>query len=133
IQNVEPELLRRYPDPTARVFRETAANVLAVGPEMILAGNGADDLLGVAARTCGASRGTLAAPQPTYELFPVLAQLCDAKFVPVDWEKNWSLPVDALADAKADAIFVSNPNTPSATVVQPSKLAELAGAFAGLL
>jgi histidinol-phosphate aminotransferase len=115
------------------VFRETAANVLAVGPEMILAGNGADDLLAVAARTCVASSGTLAAPQPTYELFPVLAQLCDAKFVPVDWEKNWSLPVDALADAKADAIFVSNPNTPSATVVQPSKLAELAGAFAGLL
>ncbi len=133
IQNIEPELLRRYPDPTARTFREAAAKVLGVGAEMILAGNGADDLLAVAARTFVASGGTLAVPQPTYALFPVLAALNDAKFVAVEWEKNWSLPVEALTDAKPDAIFLANPNTPSATLVQPSKLAELAGAFAGLV
>jgi histidinol-phosphate aminotransferase len=133
IQNIEPELLRRYPDPSARAFREAAAPVLGVGPEMILAGNGADDLLAIAARTFIASGGTLASPLPTYALFPVLAQLSDAKFVPVEWEKNWSLPADALLASKPDAIFLANPNTPSATFVQPSRLAELAGAFSGLL
>ncbi|SRR5687767_6392669 len=133
IQNIEPELLRRYPDPTARAFREAAAKVLGVGAEMILAGNGADDLLAIAARTVVASGGTLACPQPTYTLFPVLAQQADAKFVSVEWEKNWSLPADALLAAKPDAIFLANPNTPSGTFVQPSKLAELAVGFGGML
>jgi len=133
IQNIEPELLRRYPDPSARAFREAAATVLGVGAEMILAGNGADDLLAIAARTFIASGGTLAVPHPTYTLFPVLAQLSDAKFVSVDWEKNWSLPIEGLVEAKPDAIFLANPNTPSGTFVQPSRLAELAGAFTGLL
>src|SRR5262245_64450808 len=69
IQNLEPESLRRYPDPTARIFREAASKVYGVGPEMILSGNGADELLSLAARTFVASGGTLASPQPTYSLF----------------------------------------------------------------
>ncbi len=133
IQNLEPESLRRYPDPSARVFRESAAKVLGVGPEMILPGNGADELLSLAARTFVAGGGTLAAPQPTYSLFPTLAMLSDAKFHSVEWDKNWSLPIETLVEAKPDAIFVANPNTPSGTFVQPSKLAELATAFAGPL
>jgi histidinol-phosphate aminotransferase len=64
---------------------------------------------------------------------PCSPQLNDAKFVSVEWEKNWSLPAEALLDAKPDAIFLANPNTPSGTFVQPSKLAELAAAFAGLV
>lgn len=133
IQNVEPELLRRYPDATARAFRSAAAGVLGVAPGMILAGNGADELLSVAARTFVAGGGTLASPQPSYSLFPTLALLADAKFHSIEWDKNWSLPVQTLLEAKPDAIFLANPNTPSGTFVQPSKLAELAGAFSGLV
>jgi histidinol-phosphate aminotransferase len=131
IQNVEPEMLRRYPDSTARIFREAAAKALGVTADMILAGNGADDLLAIAVRTFVAGGGTLAFPQPTYSSYAALAQLSDAKAHPIDWDKNWSLPTDALVSAKADAIFVANPNTPSGTFVQPSKLAELAAAYAG--
>src|SRR3954464_13462046 len=41
---------RRYPDPTASRFRAAAAKVLGVSPDMILAGNGSDDVLTVATR-----------------------------------------------------------------------------------
>lgn len=133
IQNIEPELLRRYPESTARAFRESAAGVLGIAPEMILPGNGADDMLAVAARSFVSGGGTLAAPHPAYPLFPTLAVLADAKFVGVEWEKNWSLPAEALVAAKPDAIFLANPNTPSGSFVQPSKLAELAAGFDGVL
>jgi histidinol-phosphate aminotransferase len=133
IQNVEPELLRRYPDPTAGLFRQAAARVLGVTPEMILAGNGADDLLAVAARTFVSRGATLAAPQPTYSLFPTLALLADAKFHSVEWDRNWSLPIGTLLESKADAIFLANPNTPSGTFVQPGRIAELATSFSGLV
>jgi histidinol-phosphate aminotransferase len=133
IRDIEPELLRRYPDPTARLFREAAAKVLGIAPEMILAGNGADDLLAVAARTFVPGGGTLAAPQPTYPLFATLAQLAEAKFPAIEWEKNWTLSADALLAARADAIFLPNPNTPSGTFVQPARVAELAANYSGLL
>src|SRR5437870_3951719 len=50
IREIEPEVLRRYPSALADAFRAAAGKVLHVDPEMILAGNGADEVLGIATR-----------------------------------------------------------------------------------
>ena len=42
--------LRLYPDPVATEFRRAAAALHGVDPEMILAGNGSDDLLTIITR-----------------------------------------------------------------------------------
>src|SRR5687768_7084952 len=109
IQNIEPELLRRYPNPTADPFRDAAAELLGVTREMILAGNGSDDVLTVATRTFVPPGGTLAYPDPTYSLYPVLASLEEARTVTVPWEQDYALPIDALLETKADAIYLANP------------------------
>jgi histidinol-phosphate aminotransferase len=133
IANVDKETLRRYPNPTADRFREAAADVLGVTPDMIIAGNGSDDILTIATRAFIPADGTLAAPNPTYSLYSVLAGLQDSQFVPVAWEEDWSLPTDALVASKANAIYLANPNAPSGTYVSPTKVAELAKAFDGAL
>ena len=133
IQKIDRETLRRYPNPTADSFRAAAARVHGVTPDMIIAGNGSDDILTIAMRTFVAPGGKLAAPDPTYSLYPVLTQLQDAQYVSVPWADNWSLPINALLASKADAIFLANPNAPSGTFVSPTKLAELARQFPGLL
>jgi histidinol-phosphate aminotransferase len=133
IAQVEPEMLRRYPDPTAGVFRAAAAKVLGVTPEMVLAGNGSDDILTIATRTFVAPGGTLACPEPTYSLYPVLARIEEAHYRAVPWDKDWSLPLDALLESKADAIYLANPNAPSGTFVSPTKVEELAKHFRGLV
>src|SRR6478735_2014967 len=51
VASIEPELLRRYPNPTADTFRIAAAKVLGVDKDMIMAGNGSDELLSIALRT----------------------------------------------------------------------------------
>src|SRR3954470_17935593 len=48
IAQIEPEQLRRYPNSTADAFRDAAAGVLGVSREMILCGNGSDDVLAIA-------------------------------------------------------------------------------------
>lgn len=133
IREIEPELLRRYPQPLADKFREAAARVLGISSDMIIAGNGSDDILTITTRTFVAPGGTLAYPDPTYSLYPVLGKLEDAKCVGVSWEKGWSLPVDGLLETKADAIYIANPNAPSGTFVPPARIAELAGKFGGLV
>ena len=133
VRNVEPEALRRYPNPTADAFRAAAARLHGLEPGMILCGNGSDDILTIATRTAIPPGGRLAHPDPTYSLYPVLARLQDAEAVAVPWEEDWQLPIDALAASKADAIYLANPNAPSGTFVSPLKVAELARRFPGLL
>ena len=135
IQSIEPEMLRRYPNPNADVFRDAAAKVLGhgVARDWIIAGNGSDDVLTIATRTFLAAGETLAYPDPTYSLYPVLAKLQDAKVAQVPWRKDYELPMDALIATKARAIYIANPNAPTGTFVSPLTIAELAGRFPGLI
>jgi histidinol-phosphate aminotransferase len=133
LAQVEPEMLRRYPNPTADAFRAAAARLHDVSSEMIIAGNGSDDILTIATRTFVAPGGTLAAPDPTYSLYTVLAQLEGARYAGVPWGRDWSLPIDALVATKPDAIYLANPNAPSGTMVPPGHVADLAKRFPGLL
>ena len=133
LAEIEPEMLRRYPNPTADHFRNAAAKVLDVTPDMIIAGNGSDDVLDVAVRTVLGPGDLLAYPDPTYSLYPVLAELNETKYVGVPWEKDFQLPIDALIATKARAIFLANPNAPTGTFVQPAKIKELCKRFDGLV
>jgi histidinol-phosphate aminotransferase len=133
IQEVEPEMLRRYPNPNADLFRIAAAKVLGITPDMIIAGNGSDDILTIATRTFLSAGDTLAYPDPTYTLYNVLAKLQDAKMAEVPWEKDYSLPIEGLLAAKPQAIYIANPNAPTGTFVSPLRIAELARSFKGLV
>ena len=133
IAQIEPELLRRYPNPTADVFRDAAAKVFGIDRDMIIAGNGSDDILSIAVRTFLAPGDMLAFPDPTYSLYPVLADLAEVRHTTVPWEKDYSLPSEALLSCGAKAIFLANPNAPTGTFIQPSKIRDLAKKFAGLV
>ena len=133
IREISEESLRRYPQPLADTFRSAAAKLHGLTPDMVMAGNGSDDVLTIATRTFIPPGGTLAFAEPTYSLYPVLARLQDAKVATVPWGPDWSLPTDALLATKADAIYLANPNAPSGTFVSPMKVAELAEAFDGAL
>jgi histidinol-phosphate aminotransferase len=133
IRNVEPEQLRRYPSPKADLFRATAARVHSVSADMILAGNGSDEILAIAMRTFLGPGDTLAYPDPTYSLYPVLAASSENRVCTVAWEPNFELPIAALLATGARAIFFANPNAPTGTLVRSSRVRELALAFDGLL
>ena len=67
LRNLEGETLRRYPNPTADPFRAAAAKLHGITPDMILCGNGSDDILTIATRTflSPAVRAALANPPVT--------------------------------------------------------------------
>lgn len=133
IREIEPEHLRRYPNPTADAFREVAAQVLGIESESILAGNGSDDILTIVTRTFVPPGGTLAFAHPTYSLYKVLAGIEDAKTAPVPWEKGWQLPVEGLLATKANAIYLANPNAPSGTIVSAEAIRHLVEQFEGMV
>lgn len=133
IRAVEPEALRRYPDPVANPFRDAAARLWGLSRDHVLAGNGSDDILTIATRTFVPPGGILAYPDPTYSLYPVLAALEDARTATVPWAEGYTLPIDALVATGASAIYLANPNAPTGTTVSRASVAALAGAFPGLV
>jgi histidinol-phosphate aminotransferase len=133
IRGVEAESLRRYPNPDADPFRDAAAKLHGVSRDMIMAGNGSDDVLTIATRTFIPPGGSLAYPDPTYSLYPVLAQLQDARPIAVPWDAGYRLPIDALAATQASAIYLANPNAPTGTLVPATDISKLAAKFDGLV
>ena len=130
---VDPEALRRYPHPLADAFRRSAAEALGVEPEWILAGNGSDDLLTMLFRAVTGAGRPVAYPVPTYVLYRTLAAIQGAPVLEIPFDEEYTLPVDALADAGAALTLVANPNSPSGTAATTDRLARLADRTTGVL
>ena len=133
LAGVGAEGLRRYPHPLADTFRQSAADVLGVEPDWILAGNGSDDLLTMLFRAVTGAGRPVAYPAPTYVLYRTLAAIQGAPVVEVPFDEEYVLPVDALAAAGAALTLVANPNSPSGTAATPDQLASLADRTTGVL
>jgi histidinol-phosphate aminotransferase len=118
--------LRLYPDPFSTVFRQVAARVHSVSPEMILAGNGSDDLLTIITRACAGPGDAVVYPSPSYILYRTLIELQDARPIEVPFQSDWTLDAEQFAHPGAKLAFLANPNSPSGTTMRPSRVAELA-------
>ena len=128
---VNPDMLRKYPQPLADDFRRAAAEVLGLHEDMILPGNGSDELLRMIAMSFIGPGQSAAACYPTYSLYEVLVEVQNASMHWIDWPEDYSLPIDALADARAPLTFLANPNAPTGTLVEPAAVSELASRLAG--
>jgi histidinol-phosphate aminotransferase len=118
--------LRLYPDPVATSFRQAAAKLHGVSPEMILAGNGSDDILTIITRTFVGPGDLAAYPSPSYLLYSTLIQLQDGREHVVPFRESWTLDADAFAVEGLKLAFLANPNSPSGTALPRSEVAALA-------
>jgi len=123
--------LAKYPDPLATVFRMRAAEVLGVEPNWILCGNGSDDLLTILVRGFVGAGECLRMPYPSYILYRTLAGIQGASCDEFHYSPDWSLD-DGFAAPRAATgehiklAIIANPNSPSGTLISPSRVAQLA-------
>jgi histidinol-phosphate aminotransferase len=122
--------LRKYPEALGTSFRETAGRVLNVDPEGIVIGNGSDDILTILTRTFVPEGGLVVSPTPSYLLYRSLAEIQGARFRSIPFADDWSL---TSARVDADIFFLSNPNSPSGTMLTTSDVRRLAAEVRGPL
>ena len=128
--------LRLYSEPSAARVRRAASEVLGLRPENYLIGNGSDDLLTIALRTFVDQGGVAAYTEPSYSLYPVLAELQGAQRRPVELTADFGLPSadELLARLEGATLFlVANPNAPTGNLLSRETLREVARRFAGVL
>ena len=119
--------LAKYPDPLATAFRMRASEVLGIDPEWIVCGNGSDDLLTILVRTFVGSGECLRVPYPSYILYRTLAGIQGAHCNVFPYKRDWTLD-EAFAVPPADLrlAIIANPNSPSGTLLSPSRIKDLA-------
>ena len=132
IRTAADDSLRRYPKPMSDDLRAAAARVYGLPVDMILVGNGSDDLLTMILRSFVGPGDPVVFPYPTYVLYETLAQIQDGEPTPIDFRDDYSLPPH-IAVPGAKVTFVANPNSPSGTMTPRSRLDALAGEIDGVL
>lgn len=136
LQSMDGEALRRYPPPTADAFRDLAARYHGIQRDNLIATRGGDELLRLVITTFVEPGQPIAMTDPTYSLYPVLAQIHDCPVVKVPLESDWSLDpafIDTVVASGARLTLLVNPHAPSGQLVDVAQLREIAGALEGLL
>lgn len=118
--------LRLYPDPVGTEFRRAAAALHGVEPEMILAGNGSDDVLTILTRAFVGPGDLAAYPSPSYLLYSTLIQLQDGREHLAPFSPDWKLDPADFHRPGLKLVYLANPNSPSGTILSQAEVATLA-------
>ena len=112
---LDAAILRRYPPATSLAFREAAARLHGVNPDNIIATRGGDELLRLVITTFVDPGEKIGMTDPSYSLYPVLAQIQDCDMVRIPLDDDWSVPPNfarQLNDAGVKLTFIVNPHAP---------------------
>jgi histidinol-phosphate aminotransferase len=119
--------LNFYPDGDSYYLRHAIARHLAVEPEQVTVGNGAD---GIIMQTCMAyldENSEVIVSQSSFPIYDIYTHVMRARLIKTPL-KNYGLDLEAMAQATNDRtrlIFVCNPNNPTGTMVTATEV----GAF----
>jgi histidinol-phosphate aminotransferase len=110
--------LNRYPDGGALRLRDALASRFDVPSELIVVGNGADELIRFAALATLDPGERAAFPWPSFQSYPtaVAAAAGEAVAVPMR-ERAVDLDAVLAACAGAKLVYLANPNNPTGTLV----------------
>ena len=125
--------LRLYPPPRADELVNAAARNYGISREMILAGNGSDELLAMLFRAALARGDKVAYALPTYSLYDTLAAIQEARVAAVPLGPAFAQPLEGLAAERARLTIVCNPNSPCGSLATPAQLDNLARRLDGRL
>jgi histidinol-phosphate aminotransferase len=118
--------LRLYPDPMATELCKAAARLHGVERDMILAGNGSDDLLTIITRAFVGAGDVTASASPSYLLYTTLVALQNGRLLTIPYKSDWTLELESLEVPSLKLVFLANPDSPSGTALGREKIAELA-------
>jgi histidinol-phosphate aminotransferase len=136
LKSIDTAALRRYPPPTATLFRQAVAELHGIQPDNIIATNGGDELLRLALTTFVSPGATIVTTQPSYSLYPVLADIQGCDYQEIALNDDWSMPADFLArleQSKASMCLLVNPHAPTGQLLSADYLESISQGFSGVL
>ncbi len=129
-------VLRRYPDPQATALRGHFAASLGVPADMVMAGNGSDELIQI---LCTAVRpeAPVLVPTPTFAIYRIAARNTGHRVLPIALDGAFDLDLPAvLAAMEKEApgiVFLAYPNNPTGNCFDRKKVEAVLDAAPGIV
>ena len=112
MQEMDTDLLRRYPDPTAGMLVDAIARRYGVGPDQVFVGVGSDDVIAMAFMSFFNSEKPIFFPDITYSFYPVWADLFRVPYETKALDENFAIRAEDYYGENGGVIF-PNPNAPT--------------------
>ena len=131
LRELDVEALRRYPNPVSTVLRERIAEIHGCPESHVFVGNGSDEVLALCTRAFVENDGAIGYFDPSYSLYPVLADIRDAEKrpVPLGDDFAWSMPDDYVASL----FFLTSPNAPTGLLYPRDTVLGFCSRFPGVV
>ncbi|MBE9505836.1 MAG: aminotransferase class I/II-fold pyridoxal phosphate-dependent enzyme, partial [Chloroflexi bacterium] len=117
-----------YPDPLQRNLRRALSTYTGFPEEMLVCGNGSDDLIDLVLRLFVRSGDEVLNCPPTFGMYPFTVGVCGGILVNVPRGDNFALDLDGLlsaVSAKTRVVFIASPNNPTGGVVSREEVLQL--------
>ncbi len=132
INNID--VVTNYPDPQAVVLRRAVSEWLGLPDNMIVAGNGAVEILYLLAKVIGPELALI--PAPTFNEYEIAVRNNKGKVKDCCLDEGSDFALDTGDVFRlwqdTDAVFICNPNNPTGRLIPRDKLEELIKKAAGL-
>ena len=128
--------VRLYPPPEADGLRERAALTYGLKPSQVLCGNGSDEILAILMRTFVGEGETIAYFQPSYSLYPVLAEIGRARTTTVPLPRvarSSEMAGIPVPSPRAKMFLLTTPNSPYGVAFPTAWVEELLHRFKGIV
>ena len=131
LKAMDPAKLRLYPDPLSIALREKIAEVHGCETANVFAGNGSDEVLALCTRAYVEDNGSIGFFNPSYSLYPVLAEIrgVATKVVELGDAFSWNMP----AGYSSSLFFLTNPNAPTSLQYDRETVRGFCEAFRGVV
>jgi threonine-phosphate decarboxylase len=118
-----------YPDNRYIEFKNAAAGFAGVKPDNIIPANGSSEVIRLICETILSKDDVVLLPWPTFDEYELNIRLMDAVPQSINYRDMFRNP-DIITDdllGNSKALFICNPNNPTGTLIERSRLEKLAG------
>lgn len=115
----EAENINLYPEATSRLLREKLAHKLKIDKEMIIFGNGADDVIDLIGMAFVNEGDEVITSETTFPAYRTAAKIMGGKLISVKLH-DYAFNLEEIAqriNKRTKIIFICNPNNPTGTIV----------------
>ena len=115
----EVENINLYPEATSRLLREKLSYKLKIDKEMIIFGNGADDVIDLVGMAFINEGDEVITGETTFPAYKIAAKIMGGKFISVKLH-DYAFNLEEIAqriNKRTKIIFICNPNNPTGTIV----------------
>ena len=129
--------LNRYPEAGAPRLRVLYADYFGVNADMLMLGNGSDELISILCTALAGRTASILVPTPTFAVYGIVGRNhgCQVFEVPLGEDFDLDLPamLTVIREKQPALVFISNPNNPTGNVFHPKKIEAILQASEGLV